>query len=487
MSAIETGLHSPRYAALPPIFYRVVAPQALNEPHWAAISPDCARLLGLDPAHDFDDDTLAVLAGSRPPARLPPLATAYSGHQFGVWAGQLGDGRALLLGERDGQDGQRHEIQLKGAGSTPFSRMGDGRAVLRSSIREFLCSEAMAGLGIPTSRALTLVASSTLVRRESLESAAVVCRVAPSFVRFGMFEHFCHGNRPDALRQLADHVIAAHFPECQQAEQPYAAWFEQVIAASARLVADWQAVGFCHGVLNTDNMSILGLTLDYGPFGFLDGFDPEHICNHSDHQGRYAFRRQPHIVYWNLQRLAAALWPLIREERLLQALETFQPTLEAALASRMQAKLGLQHWQDEDWTLLTDLLDLMAAQGADHTLTWRRLCAVTAHGDDPEHCRDLFFDRASFDTWRQRYAVRLQQDGQSDAQRSAAMRQVNPCYVLRNHLAELAIQAAQAGNYQEINRLRACLSDPFTERPEYADYAGLPPDWAHTLSVSCSS
>lgn len=414
MSAIETGLHSPRYAALPPIFYRVVAPQPLENAHWAAISPDCARLLGLDPARDFDHDTLAVLAGSRPPARLPPLATAYSGHQFGVWAGQLGDGRALLLGERDGQDGQRHEIQLKGAGSTPFSRMGDGRAVLRSSIREFLCSEAMAGLGIPTSRAL-------------------------------------------------------------------------VIAASARLVADWQAVGFCHGVLNTDNMSILGLTLDYGPFGFLDGFDPEHICNHSDHQGRYAFRRQPHIVYWNLQRLAAALWPLIREERLLQALETFQPTLEAALANRMQAKLGLRHWQDDDWTLLTDLLDLMAAQGADHTLTWRRLCAVTAHGDDPEHCRDLFFDRASFDAWRQRYAARLQQDGQPDALRSAAMRQVNPCYVLRNHLAELAIQAAQEGNYQEIDRLRACLSDPFTERPEYADYASLPPDWAHTLSVSCSS
>jgi hypothetical protein len=237
-----------------------------------------------------------------------------------------------VLGERQGRDGQRYEVQIKGGGLTPFSRMGDGRAVLRSSIREFLCSEAMAGLGIPTSRALALVASRTPVQRESWETAAVVTRVAPSFVRFGMFEHFCHGNRPDALRQLADHVIAAHFAHCRDAPQPYLAWFTEVIAASARLAADWQAVGFCHGVLNTDNMSILGLTLDYGPFGFLDGFDPEHICNHSDHHGRYSYRRQPYIVQWNLQRLAAALWPLIREPELLAALEGYQAAYEAALA-----------------------------------------------------------------------------------------------------------------------------------------------------------
>lgn len=487
MSPIETGLFSPRYAALPPIFYRVVAPQPLDAPHWAAISPDCAQLLGLNPATDFNDASLAVLAGQRPPAAHPALATAYSGHQFGVWAGQLGDGRALLLGERQGRDGQRYEVQIKGGGLTPFSRMGDGRAVLRSSIREFLCSEAMAGLGIPTSRALALVASRTPVQRESWETAAVVTRVAPSFVRFGMFEHFCHGNRPDALRQLADHVIAAHFAHCRDAPQPYLAWFTEVIAASARLAADWQAVGFCHGVLNTDNMSILGLTLDYGPFGFLDGFDPEHICNHSDHHGRYSYRRQPYIVQWNLQRLAAALWPLIREPELLAALEGYQAAYEAALAERMRAKLGLLAWRDSDWGLLTDLLDVMAEARADYTLTWRRLCAVRADGGDPLGVRDLFIDRAAFDAWRARYAARLREDGQDDDVRASAMRAVNPAYVLRNHLAEQAIQAAQQGDYQPIERLRAALADPYRERPADADLAVLPPDWAQTLSVSCSS
>ena len=260
-----------------------------------------------------------------------------------------------------------------------------------------------------------------------------------------------------------------------------------MIAASARLAADWQAVGFCHGVLNTDNMSILGLTLDYGPFGFLDGFDPEHICNHSDHHGRYSYRRQPYIVQWNLQRLAAALWPLIREPELLAALEGYQAAYEAALAERMRAKLGLLAWRDSDWGLLTDLLDVMAEARADYTLTWRRLCAVRADGGDPLGVRDLFIDRAAFDAWRARYAARLREDGQDDDVRASAMRAVNPAYVLRNHLAEQAIQAAQQGDYQPIERLRAALADPYREHPANAELAALPPDWAQTLSVSCSS
>ena len=372
MSPIETGLFSPRYAALPPIFYRVVAPQPLDAPHWAAISPDCAQLLGLNPATDFNDASLAVLAGQRPPAAHPALATAYSGHQFGVWAGQLGDGRALLLGERQGRDGQRYEVQIKGGGLTPFSRMGDGRAVLRSSIREFLCSEAMAGLGIPTSRALALVASRTPVQRESWETAAVVTRVAPSFVRFGMFEHFCHGNRPDALRQLADHVIAAHFAHCRDAPQPYLAWFTEVIAASARLAADWQAVGFCHGVLNTDNMNITGESFDYGPWRFLPAWDMQFTAAYFDQTGLYAFARQPEAVFWNLTQLASCLAVVSEPKPLADALNGFGPAYIRELRAAFLMRLGVHSLGEAaDQRLVDTTLALLREGGA--ALRWEPL------------------------------------------------------------------------------------------------------------------
>jgi len=424
---------------------------------------------------------------------MAPVTTVYSGHQFGVWAGQLGDGRALLLGEVDTPNGPR-ELQLKGSGLTPYSRMGDGRAVLRSSIREFLCSEAMHGLGIPTTRALALIGSPLQVRREGLETAAVLTRTAPSFLRFGHFEHFCHHGQPQALRALLDHVLATQHPALQEADQPVLAWLAWVAERTAELLADWQAVGFCHGVMNTDNMSILGLTIDYGPFGFLDGFDPAHVCNHSDEQGRYAYARQPQVAYWNLHALAQALVPLVSQgdqvdtEGLQTALGCYAEAFPAALARRMRAKLGLATAMDGDGELIDDFLRLMASHRTDYTITWRRLSRYRPGDATTEAAvRDLFPDRAAFDAWAARYAQRLQGEGSLDAERHTRMLACNPKYVLRNHLAEQAIQQAQAGDASEIQRLLTVLSQPYDEHPDHEDAAGFPPDWAHALAVSCSS
>ena len=332
------------FATLGSDFYTELRPTPLPSPHWVGTSHSVAQLLGLPEGWHQSEEALQALTGNQVLAGSTPLASVYSGHQFGVWAGQLGDGRAILLGELAGG----HEIQLKGAGRTPYSRMGDGRAVLRSSIREFLCSEAMHGLGIPTSRALCITGSPGLVRREELETAAVVTRVAPSFVRFGHFEHFAANDQEEQLRTLADYVIGRYYPECRSPEatspwggNPYAALRHSVSERTAQLMAQWQAVGFCHGVMNTDNMSILGLTLDYGPFQFLDAFVPGHNCNHSDHHGRYAYNRQPNIAYWNLFCLAQALLPLIEDQdTALAALESYKTVFPDAFMAQMRKKLG---------------------------------------------------------------------------------------------------------------------------------------------------
>ncbi|KNZ31748.1 MAG: hypothetical protein AD742_17210 [Methylibium sp. NZG] len=485
---------SNRFRALGSSFFTELPPQPLPDPHWVATSPGCAELLGLPPdwAQREGWNALQVFSGNAVWEGMQPLASVYSGHQFGVWAGQLGDGRALWLGEMSTPNGPM-EMQLKGAGLTPYSRMGDGRAVLRSSIREFLCSEAMHGLGIPTTRALCITGSTQLpVRREEVETAAVVARAAPSFIRFGHFEHFAHHEQPAPLRQLADFVIAQHYPECADAAQPYAALLEAVARRTAELMADWQAVGFCHGVMNTDNMSILGLTIDYGPFGFLDQFDPGHICNHTDHQGRYAYARQPNVGFWNLHALAQALLPLIGDsDTALTALEPYKSAFPQALLARMRGKLGLRHIEDADRALVDDLLKLMAADKADFTITFRRLANFgTASGADNAPVRDMFIDRDAFDAWAQRYAERLQLEGSVDTDRRLAMNRVNPRVVLRNHLAEVAILQAKAGDFSEIERLLTVLSRPFDEATgsaASAAYAGFPPEWAQSIEVSCSS
>jgi serine/tyrosine/threonine adenylyltransferase len=486
---------SNRFRSLGSSFFTELPPQHLPEPHWVATSSSCAALLGL-PADWWQRENwhaLDVFSGNAAWEGMQPLASVYSGHQFGVWAGQLGDGRALWLGEMATPNGPM-ELQLKGAGRTPYSRMGDGRAVLRSSIREFLCSEAMHGLGIPTTRALCVTGSTALpVRREDIETAAVVTRVAPSFIRFGHFEHFSHHEQPAQLRQLADFVIANHYPDCADAANPYAALLEAVARRTAELMADWQAVGFCHGVMNTDNMSILGLTIDYGPFGFLDQFDPGHICNHSDHQGRYAYARQPGVGFWNLHALAQALLPLIGDsDTALAALEPYKTLYPQAMLQRLTAKLGLRRTEDADRELADDLLKRMAEDKADFTITFRRLADFStepgaANGD----MRDMFIGREAFDAWALRYSARLRQDNSRDVERRLDMNRVNPKFVLRNHLAETAIARAKEGDFSEVHSLLKVLSRPFDEQvdeqPELSAYAGFPPEWAQSIEVSCSS
>ncbi len=470
--------------------------QAFPEPHWVATSDDCAALLSwpADWATRTDWQSVDVLTGRAQWPGLQPMATVYSGHQFGVWAGQLGDGRALLLGEWQAEpDAPSFELQLKGAGRTPYSRMGDGRAVLRSSIREFLCSEAMHALGVPTTRALALAGSTLPVRREAMETGAVVTRVAPSFLRFGHFEHFGHSGQVDALRRLVDFTIATYFPGLRDGDgtlDPLHAWLAEVVRRTARTIAHWQAVGFAHGVMNTDNMSILGLTIDYGPFGFLDGYDPGHICNHSDSGGRYAFANQPNIGWWNLHALAHALRPLCADPdtTLPPVLERYADHFIDAYSEQMRAKLGLVESRDEDKALLDDFLALLAGERVDMTLAFRALSQFDrGTGATPSAWRDHFIDRAAADAWGERYLRRLEAEPRAEADRRAAMDRANPLYVLRNHLAQGAIEQAERGDFGEVRALHAVLRRPYDEQPGSARFSALPPDWSRGIEVSCSS
>ncbi len=480
------------FVALGRAYSTPVRARPLSEPYLVAASDDVADLIGMDRASFADPQVLEALAGSRAIVGTSPVSSVYSGHQFGVWAGQLGDGRALLLGEvsAPGDVQKTFELQFKGSGPTPYSRGGDGRAVLRSSIREFLCSEAMHALGIPTTRALCVVGSAAPVRRETVETAAVVTRVAESFIRFGHFEHFAAKGEDDALKTLADYVIDRYYPLCRKTEafggNAYAAFVGAVAGRTAELMAQWQAVGFCHGVMNTDNMSILGLTIDYGPFQFLDGFNPAHVCNHSDNQGRYAYNQQPNVAYWNLFCLAQALMPLIGDENLaLAALEPYRERFSQAYQSRMRAKLGFAQSRPGDGALIEDLLQLLAKERVDWTIFWRRLSHHAANEASPEPVRDLFADRAAFDAWLLRYKELIALEGKAiDAD---LMLNSNPAYVLRNHLGEEAIQAAQTGDFEPLRRLQAALAAPCEEQPGADHYADFPPDWASTIEISCSS
>ncbi|MGR4869855.1 YdiU family protein [Variovorax sp. LARHSF232] len=484
---VDLGLRwTPGFRALGPAFYTELRPRPLPEPYWVGTSAAVARTLGLDPQQLDTPEALEAFTGNVLLAGSQPLASVYSGHQFGVWAGQLGDGRALLLGET--ASGQ--EVQLKGSGPTPYSRMGDGRAVLRSSIREFLCSEAVHALGIPTTRALCVTGSDAPVYREEIETSAVVTRVAPSFIRFGHFEHFAANARHEELRQLADYVIERYYPACRESTRfggnAYAAFLEAVSERTAALLAQWQAVGFCHGVMNTDNMSILGLTIDYGPFQFLDGFDPRHICNHSDTSGRYAYNQQPNVAYWNLFCLAQALLPLIGDQQVaVAALESYKTVFPAQFESRMRAKLGLASAEEADRALVDGLLRLLAAEKVDWTIFWRRLSQHVA-GDSATLVRDLFIDRTAIDAWLKDYAERRARNNAPDAGAQIMLRS-NPKFVLRNHLGQIAIDQARQKDFSGVARLQALLESPFEEHPGHEDMAGFPPDWASSIEISCSS
>ena len=486
------------FAALGTDFYAPMATQPMAQPHWVGVSGSAAKLLGLTPEALQTPDWLSILVGNQTAPGSQPLSSVYSGHQFGVWAGQLGDGRAALLGELappPDHDGVAQEVQLKGSGLTPYSRMGDGRAVLRSSIREFLCSEAMHGLGIPTTRALSVIGADHPVYREQPETAAVVARLAPSFIRFGHFEHFSHHNLHPQLRQLADYVIDRFYPECRTADSlngnAYANFLQVVTERTAKMVAQWQAVGFCHGVMNTDNMSILGLTIDYGPFQFLDAFDPGHICNHSDNQGRYAFYKQPNVAYWNLYCLGQALLPLIEDQDLtIAALETYKTIYPDAVDACMAAKLGFPQVREGQRELADDGLRLLAADRVDYSIFWRRLSHWVKHRDEKplapdDTVRDLFMDREGIDAWLLRYSEHLSHIARGLS--ADLMIKSNPKYVLRNHLGELAIRAAKDKDFSIVAQLSRALEHPFDEQPEFESFADFPPDWAGGISISCSS
>ena len=487
------------FASLPEGFYTRLRPSPLPDPYLIAANPAALGLIDLDHPKSQSPEFLQVFSGGDRLAGMDPLAALYAGHQFGHWVQQLGDGRAILLGEVTNAAGERWELQLKGAGQTPYSRDGDGRAVLRSSIREYLCSEAMHALGIPTTRALCLIGSPEEVYRERIETAAALVRMAPSHVRFGSFEVFYYRGQHGHLELLGRYLLGHHFAELRGHPEPYLEMLRQVVRRTAELVAQWQLVGFAHGVMNTDNMSILGLTLDYGPFGFLDAYEPGFVCNHSDRWGRYAFDRQPAIAHWNLSCLAQAMLPLLAPagrpddgeaaaERARALLEEYPAAFERAYRAGLRAKLGLREERAGDGALADALLRIMAANRVDYTNLFRALGEISATGpgrDAP--ARDLFIERAAFDSWAARYRDRLHAEGMPDAERRARMNRVNPRYVLRNYLAQQAISAAEEGDFSELHALFNVLSDPYTDHPGQERFAQEPPDWGRALAVSCSS
>ena len=473
------------FADAKPEFYSLVMPQKIEQPTWVSCNYSLASELEIDHQDLFSDKTLNLMSGDIDKDSLKPIALAYSGHQFGVWAGQLGDGRAITLGELAvGESQQLWDIQLKGAGVTPYSRFGDGRAVLRSSIREYLCSEAMHALGIRTTRALALVSSNTPVHRETIESAAMVCRVAQSHIRFGSFEHFYYANDPQSLKRLADYVIARHFPQWTEDSQRYLLLLKNSVLKTAKTIAQWQAVGFSHGVMNTDNMSILGDTIDYGPFGFLDSYNPCFICNHSDTEGRYSFKNQPSVGLWNLNALARCFSSLLTNNELIDCLKLYEPEFLKQYYSLMTQKIGLESCRASDAKLIDQLLSVLEKDAVDYSIFFRRLCDFSSAD---QSIRDLFTNLNEFEDWTEKYLKRLSQQSLSDTQRQQHMRRVNPQYILRNYMAQIAIEAAEQGDYSEIELLLKVLQNPYEEHPEASRYAGPPPDWAAQISVSCSS
>jgi len=479
------------YATLPAYFYNKQIPDGISDPKMVSLNPQVLALLGLDNVVADSDALLQLCSGNYLPSSFEPLAMKYTGHQFGHYNPDLGDGRGLLLAQVKGHDdgtSTTWDLHLKGAGRTPYSRQGDGRAVLRSSIREYLCSAAMQGLGIPTTQALSVVVGSDTVMREQVEQAAMVVRVAESHVRFGHFEHFYYTQRLDDLKLMLDYTLTKHFPDALNEEVPYLAFYKQVMTTTAELMAHWQAVGFVHGVMNTDNMSILGQTFDYGPFAFQDNFDPAYVCNHTDYSGRYAFNQQPQVGYWNLMALGRALTPFVDVEPLNAALQTYDDIFLAKLRDLMRGKLGLQQVHDTDGELIKNLLEILAGSAVDYTYFFRLLSDFNStEGADNSSIRDQFIDREAFDAWAVKYQQRLVLESSVDESRKVSMNQVNPKYILRNYLAQQAITEATDYDYSLVNELLDVLADPFAEHPEFEKLAALPPEWGRKMVLSCSS
>jgi len=477
------------YRTLPDDFYHLVKPTPFDNPHLVALNPDAADLIDLDIDAEKNSDFVDYLSGKKTLPGSDPLAMAYTGHQFGVYNPDIGDGRAILLGEVRNSRGEIWDLHLKGSGRTRYSRIFDGRAVLRSCIREYLCSEAMHGLGIPTTRALCIIGSDEKVERETTERGAMMVRMAHSHVRFGSFEAFHYTNRPDYVKLLAEYVIEHHFPEFADAENRYNLFFSEVVKRTAVLMAMWQAAGFTHGVMNTDNMSITGLTIDYGPYGFIENYDPEFIPNHSDHFGRYSYQNQPAIANWNLNKLAVALSSIIDAETARNSLDEFRNYYSTRYVQIMRSKLGFREVMDQDAELIKGLLEILTSGNADYTLFFRKLGAICTDNSEIEgEISTMFEDGASISSWLSSYKLRLIAENSDDIARKEEMDSVNPKFILRNYLAENAIRkAVDEGDYSEIERLHQILREPFSEQVQYQDYAQPSPDWGKNLVISCSS
>ena len=469
------------YVRLPDRFFARLPPTPVAGPRLVELNHGLAAQLGLDAEWLASAEGVEALSGRRVPEGADPIATAYAGHQFGHFVPQLGDGRAILLGEILDTDGMRRDIQLKGAGPTPFSRAGDGRAALGPVLREYLVSEAMAALGIPTTRALAAVTTGEWVQRERRLPGAILTRIAASHIRVGTFQFFAARGDDHGLRALADHVMQRHYPHVAAAEQPYRALLEAVIGRQAELVARWLLVGFIHGVMNTDNMSVAGETIDYGPCAFMDAYDPATVFSSIDAQGRYAYANQPRIAHWNLTRFAETLLPLLADDegeavsRAEAALETFAPRFEAAYHDGLSKKLGLGEAREGDAALAGDLLKTMADNRADFTLTFRRLAEETRGPAARDPVRDLFLDPTAFDGWAARWRQRLDAEPHDDADRRAAMRAVNPAFVARNHHVEAALEAAvERADFGPFEALLGVLSRPYDDQPGFERYASSP-------------
>ena len=489
MNTLEQLNFNNTFARLPKNFHSRVLPTPLDRPYLVSFNPAAALLIDLSLTESGREEFVQSFIGNSLLPGSDPLSMLYAGHQFGHFVPQLGDGRAILLGEVKNSIGKNWDVQLKGAGPTPYSRNGDGRAVLRSSIREYLCSEAMHGLGIPTTRALCIVGSDEEIYRETVESAAVVTRIAESSVRFGSFEVFHHRGQLEQLKQLADYVIGRHFSHLLGAENQYSRFLQEVTVRTARLMAQWQAVGFAHGVMNTDNMSILGLTYDYGPFGFMENYDPGYICNHSDHNGRYAYDQQPQVGLWNLSTLAQALASLVPVEKAEEILDSYGDIYSEHYVKLMSGKLGMNYAGLEDFSLIQPLLEMMRNSQLDFTNTFRALGQFKVAATEMNSTlRDQFVDRAAFDAWAEMYRTRLLLDKLTDAERQVRMDKVNPKFVLRNYLAQTAISKAEKDrDFSEVDRLLNLLATPFAEHPGMEEYAAPAPEWARHIEVSCSS
>lgn len=477
------------YSELPSHFGTRITPQPLDNPSLVSVNPVICDLLELDPAEAGTPYFADIFTGNDELPGFEPIAMKYTGHQFGQYNPDLGDGRGLLMGEVLTSAGKKWDIHLKGSGQTPYSRMGDGRAVLRSSIREYLASAAMKGLGIQTTHALAVLVSDTPVYREKAEQGATLIRVADSHLRFGHFEYLFYTQRHEDLKLLADYLIKQHFSDLRDHPSPYAAMFQRIVDLTAVLIADWQAVGFAHGVMNTDNMSVLGLTFDYGPYGFLDDYQPGFICNHSDYTGRYAFNQQPSIALWNLSALGYALTPLLDKEAIDTALHSYQTRLQQEYSIRMRNKLGIMERHDEDSALFSQMFDLLATQAVDYTLFFRILTSIPASqlADSSHLFSEIIRDTAPLQTWLSFYAKRLTLEQQSDEERLALMHMHNPKFILRNYLAQTAIEQAEKGDYGMIENLLTVLARPFDEHPAFEQFAAKPPEWGKTLEISCSS